>query len=238
MKQLSIFFLIYVLNNCKCGRICNTLVLTSRLTMKIPESYTYLLVNSVTAMNLTDCASTSALTWNCASFFYQEANNTCLMYKSKMSALTLKTESGWVGFEFQGRPMPEVTSACESTNGYTFNSDAHMCYRVQKTPTVTWQDAVNACKSEGGIMVKLNTTEKKRVLEGYLSPVHNKYFLGATDTIVDGVWRWESDDTVVTWLDKTGSDDCMRMKLDTDNSVVYDDDECDDMNGFFCEIFV
>ena len=70
---------------------------------------------------------------------------------------------------------------------------------------MTWFEAVNYCRSEGGKLVEINSEEENRIISekivtgGYQS--RNMFFwIGLTDESEEGTWRYASNGQVASFL--------------------------------------
>ncbi|XP_046585293.1 uncharacterized protein LOC124292276 [Haliotis rubra] len=118
--------------------------------------------------------------------------------------------------------------------GYIYNSSAHFFYKVHSTDKATWTRAREICQSEGGELAKLDTPEKRQLVQEIVqADGANEYFLGATDMAEDGVWRWVVDDTVFPEYTKSGYSKCLEMEPD----MQFDDTSCNfEEQKYVCDI--
>ncbi|XP_046585296.1 uncharacterized protein LOC124292279 [Haliotis rubra] len=233
-KMIFPLLLIHFVKSAISANLCYNIALTVSSTEHKPTSY--LSIKTVISDHLADCAATCGVTWTCASFFYHPQNRTCCLYSGRIAVLNLRGESGWTGYDFQGRPVPEAYASCTNNPGYEINQEAHLCYKVHTERQRGWE-AEQACQDEGGILIMLNTEARKTVVEGIVEADtgNDEYFLGAEET-ADGEWRWMADNSIIPWVTLTGDGgNCLELEP----GRVYDDTSCDDQEQkFVCEIFV
>ncbi|XP_048237826.1 macrophage mannose receptor 1-like [Haliotis rufescens] len=87
--------------------------------------------------------------------------------------------------------------ACRKHNGYTFMSRTSMCIRHSTGKPVTWFEARQICRAEGGDLVKLTSSWKGRVCHDFVhyKPVKKPYWIGLQMNAHGG--RWVGGDSMV-----------------------------------------
>ncbi|XP_067649565.1 uncharacterized protein [Haliotis asinina] len=232
--MIFLLLLIHFVKSVLSSNLCFNIALSASSTEHKPTPY--LSIKTVTSDHLADCAATCGVTWTCASFFYYTQDRTCCLYSGRIKVLNLRGESGWTGYDFQGRPVPGAYVPCTNNPGYEINQEAHLCYKVHTDRQKAWQ-AEQACQDEGGLLIMLNTGARKTLVEGIVEadPGNEEYFLGAKET-VDGQWRWTADNSIIPWFTLIGSGG---QCLELEPGRRYDDSGCDNQQQkFICEIFV
>jgi len=83
-----------------------------------------------------------------------------------------------------------------------FNINYHgIC---SKDSGCSWEDSNRVCEKEGGYLAKITSQTENDQIEALISridPAKNKYFfhLGLNDIAVEGEYRWESDDSQISF---------------------------------------
>ncbi|XP_021377596.1 C-type lectin lectoxin-Lio3-like [Mizuhopecten yessoensis] len=175
---------------------------------------------------------------SCNVVFYDEGTHNCsgtsdIEMMTFLGSLTVK--NGLKGY----RPF----SACDSA-GYALNRKTGQCLKIV-TENKNWEDARQHCMNDGGVLVKVDTTERiagaTHVSRIYLS-AFGSFHVGASDIASEGEWKW-LDGTYVTGIPGTFDNNdptftpappanCAR--LSTSLQEVYDD-RCGGLKYFICE---
>ncbi|XP_066537301.1 C-type lectin domain family 4 member F-like [Hoplias malabaricus] len=124
------------------------------------------------------------------------------------------------------------------------------CYYFS-TDKKTWTDSRDACVAEGGHLVIVSSTEEQEFLKKSAPiPDKNYYWVGLTDVVKEGDWRWLdgtplsatprmwSSDQPDNWKGESGEhlegEDCAAMALSSTSYLLLDK-FCDDQFYRVCE---
>ena len=109
------------------------------------------------------------------------------------------------------------------------------------TDTQTWNDARAACQSMAGDLVIINDAEENMLVKSKLaSPATISFWIGLTDSLAEGVWRWTDGSGIsfADWADGEPNDhegqDCGAFNYA--QSYKWDDQGCSANNKYVCEI--
>ncbi|XP_060079694.1 collectin-12-like [Ylistrum balloti] len=140
-----------------------------------------------------------------------------------------------------GAKAYRLASKCDSA-GYTLNRMTGQCLKVVLT-TKSYVDAKQYCEDEGGVLAKLESTERMigAINITLIYSDKNGYLVGATDIASEGVWTWQ-DGTPVEGIDVLFNNydakyepgrpaDCGSLY----KSVRIGDNRCFEKRQFICE---
>ncbi|OWF36633.1 perlucin-like protein [Mizuhopecten yessoensis] len=140
--------------------------------------------------------------------------------------------------------IAQVIRGCP--NGWeTFDGS---CYFVSDL-LEDWPTASTTCGLYHAYLAEIEDANEENFLKQIVSKFHDghlhdyDYWLGATDTFVEGDWRWMNSGQRLTythWLpdEPNGyhTQDCMIIRIFGANNYHWDDRECTEKLNFICEI--
>ena len=88
----------------------------------------------------------------------------------------------------------------ESANDNSFNGSIYKVLESQ----LSWQDAKKLCEDAGGHLATITSAQENEFIHNLINNGEKEqYFIGATDTIADGMWSWVSGENFVykNWSD-------------------------------------
>ncbi|XP_068778765.1 hepatic lectin isoform X2 [Struthio camelus] len=110
------------------------------------------------------------------------------------------------------------------------------CYYFS-VETMSWQDAKQICSDEGSHLVIVNTELEQKFLKDNINN-SSTYWLGVTDELEEGTWRWVNGDPASisywnTWRENKDVDqqDCGSIGPDG----IWTDDKCSRLHHWICE---
>ena len=116
------------------------------------------------------------------------------------------------------------------------------CYRVVKTPVLTWHQAQQACHDMGGYLAETSDELSVYFTTKHIFEHNSRMWLGATDLDQEGSWKWVTSGKSVessNWApgepsNDGGVGDCMEIGFATDGQ--WNDRPCDsDPAGYVCQ---
>ena len=129
------------------------------------------------------------------------------------------------------------SGSCPS--GWVVNDNS--CYLFSNGRPLDFYEAQVYCQSHGVHLVTVETSLENRFLKDYLSRLAYKgYWMGSTDEMVEGVWRWLGSDAIVSFKDwypgepnDARGEDCGYFESDFGNK--WNDDVCTRVHYPLCE---
>ncbi|XP_041635823.1 C-type lectin domain family 10 member A-like [Cheilinus undulatus] len=128
-----------------------------------------------------------------------------------------------------------LTRACPSG----WNKFGESCFFLSKTSR-SWQSSKNFCNSKGGDLAILNSRDKMMFVKGLLE-VHVHAWIGLTDSVSEGTWRWvdQTKTTTTFWGPSQpdnwkNTEDCGEIRR-TGNDVDWNDSNCNSERFCICE---
>ncbi|XP_067468345.1 hepatic lectin-like isoform X4 [Thunnus thynnus] len=166
--------------------------------------------------------------------------------KKKYQTLTAEYED--LRKNFTGDSCPKCDKDWEQHGG--------KCYYFSITNS-SWEESRRYCQSQGGDLVKIDSSDEQIFLTKELSDKMNndedKFWIGLTDSKEEGEWFWVDDSPLNTslsfwskdepdnWKGKKGEnregEDCVRMgeKGEAEDLNCWSDKSCDVPQRIICE---
>ena len=115
------------------------------------------------------------------------------------------------------------------------------CYYFGNGKLVHHTEAEHFCNQLGAHLVTIESSLENTFLRDYSSRlVKNQFWIGLTDQIIEGVWKWKSNGAVATftdWLpgqpDNRHDEDC--VDINSNNSWHWNDAPCTVHSYPLCE---
>ncbi|XP_071099928.1 uncharacterized protein [Haliotis cracherodii] len=130
--------------------------------------------------------------------------------------------------------------ACRKHAGYTFMPGTSMCIRHSTGNPVTWFEARQICRAEGGDLVKLTSSRKGSVCHDFVrhKPVKKPYWIGLQINAHGG--RWVGGGSMVYCrfiiVPTASSPVCVRVNKGPIHVWKIADCNSTDVKNFVCEI--
>ncbi|XP_063443383.1 perlucin-like protein [Mytilus trossulus] len=141
---------------------------------------------------------------------------------------------------------------CKCLNGFS-GKDCQVCaisandwtlydgkYYMFVKNAINWMDAQNDCLSRGGRLAEVNSQNVGAWLKRQASQRGGGWWLGATDLVQEGTWKWTSGNQIgySDWAygepNNTGQDqDC--LQLWDKESYLWDDLWCTSERNYICQ---
>ena len=131
-------------------------------------------------------------------------------------------------------------SSASCPSGWVANENS--CYLFSNGRAVDFYEAAVYCQLHGSHLVTVETNKENIFLKDYLGRLnHQDYWMGLTDEMVEGVWRWLSSGAVASFTDWQhgepnglhGGEDCAHFKSNRDNR--WNDEPCTYKHYPLCE---
>ncbi|XP_062592825.1 galactose-specific lectin nattectin-like [Saccostrea cucullata] len=118
---------------------------------------------------------------------------------------------------------------------------ANNCYLFVIRYPLDWINAMTFCKAYRAKLAEVKSASENNFLQHEARRLKGSFWLGATDVIMEGTWRWISTDTILSysaWLPKQpdnheSKEHCLHL-LNTYQSK-WNDVACDKKFNFICE---
>ena len=115
------------------------------------------------------------------------------------------------------------------------------CYYFGNGNAVHHTEAEHFCNQLGAHLVTIESSTENAFLRDYSSRlIKNIFWIGLTDVMIEGVWKWKSNDAVATFTDWTpgqpdnaNNDDCAAMHVG--NKWHWHDAQCVENFHPLCE---
>ena len=128
---------------------------------------------------------------------------------------------------------------CEEVEGWE-SFDSH-CYMFASN-TLSWDEALAACKSENSYMVELNYASEIQFVAGHKSFHGETFWVGANDKDIEGIFLWQKSSKNVNadfWRhgepNDAGNEDCVQMYSGAPAFGKTNDVPCKTKAKFVCE---
>ncbi len=111
------------------------------------------------------------------------------------------------------------------------------CYRVQKSPALSWADAEDACEDDGAgahLVVPIDLAEVRLIQDDVLGAAVADAWIGISDRAFAGTHRAVTGGIAFT-LWAPGQPDAADPCVDIGASADMKDSACTDVNDFICE---
>uniref|UniRef100_A0A673Y8Y1 CD209 antigen-like protein E n=1 Tax=Salmo trutta TaxID=8032 RepID=A0A673Y8Y1_SALTR len=102
----------------------------------------------------------------------------------------------------------------------------------------TWKESRQDCLDRGADLVIINSKEEQT----FLFNLHLRAWIGLTDSVTEGTWKWVDDTSLTTkyWRggqpDDNGQEDCAEIYYGQDDPVqTWNDDNCLKYHDWICE---
>eukprot|EP00063_Salmo_salar_P090429 XP_014065264.1 PREDICTED: C-type lectin domain family 4 member E-like [Salmo salar] len=110
------------------------------------------------------------------------------------------------------------------------------------TEKKTWKESRKHCQERGADLVMINSREEQT----FLFNLHMRAWIGLTDSVTDGTWKWVDDTSLTTGYWGTGQpdngrlfswqEDCVEIYTRQDDLVkTWNDDICGTNHNWICE---
>ncbi|XP_029605226.1 uncharacterized protein LOC115191578 [Salmo trutta] len=106
------------------------------------------------------------------------------------------------------------------------------------TEKKTWEKSRQDCLERGADLVIINSREEQT----FLFNLNLKAWIGLTDSVTEGTWKWVDGTTLTTGYwgagqpDDSGQEDCVEIYYGQDDPVkTWNDDKCGTNNNWICE---
>uniref|UniRef100_A0A673Y951 CD209 antigen-like protein E n=1 Tax=Salmo trutta TaxID=8032 RepID=A0A673Y951_SALTR len=106
------------------------------------------------------------------------------------------------------------------------------------TEKKTWEESRQDCLERGADLVIINSKEEQT----FLFNLHLRAWIGLTDSVTEGTWKWVDDTSLTTkyWRggqpDDNGQEDCAEIYYGQDDPVqTWNDDNCLKYHDWICE---
>ena len=140
-----------------------------------------------------------------------------------------------------------LNSACQQ--GWICNGTS--CYKLVKSPTLSWGKAKEECEKCQAGLVKVDSREENDFIKTELLPTHidGGYWIGLSDSDNEGDWMWTDgtqldSDGYKNWGDdqpknnENNNEDCVVIRIrksDPDHYGKWRDVKCSLDKKFICE---
>ncbi|XP_059169371.1 C-type lectin lectoxin-Lio3-like, partial [Physella acuta] len=91
-----------------------------------------------------------------------------------------------------------ISYAQDCGPGWVLRADTNFCYRFETSTFKNWTNARDACESFGGNLVTISSADEQAYLTGQLSNLTTEIWIGLSDDLREGAWRW-ADRSCVTY---------------------------------------
>ncbi|XP_064859752.1 CD209 antigen-like protein E isoform X1 [Oncorhynchus nerka] len=106
------------------------------------------------------------------------------------------------------------------------------------TEKKTWEESRQDCKRRGADLVIINSREEQT----FVFNLHLRAWIGLTDSVTEGTWKWVDGTSLTTgyWSagqpDDRGQEDCAEIYFRQDDPVkTWNDDKCGTNHNWICE---
>ncbi|XP_064817900.1 CD209 antigen-like protein E [Oncorhynchus masou masou] len=106
------------------------------------------------------------------------------------------------------------------------------------TEKKTWEESRQDCKRRGADLVIINSREEQTFVFNF----HLRAWIGLTDSVTEGTWKWVDGTTLTTgyWSagqpDDNGQEDCVEIYYGQDDPVkTWNDENCHKYHDWICE---
>uniref|UniRef100_A0AAZ3NSM1 C-type lectin domain-containing protein n=1 Tax=Oncorhynchus tshawytscha TaxID=74940 RepID=A0AAZ3NSM1_ONCTS len=106
------------------------------------------------------------------------------------------------------------------------------------TEKKTWEESRQDCKRRGADLVIINSREEQT----FVFNLHLRAWIGLTDSVTEGTWKWVDGTTLTTgyWSagqpDDREQEDCAEIYFSKDDPVTtWNDDKCGTNHNWICE---
>ncbi|XP_064859751.1 CD209 antigen-like protein A isoform X4 [Oncorhynchus nerka] len=106
------------------------------------------------------------------------------------------------------------------------------------TEKKTWEESRQDCKRRGADLVIINSREEQT----FVFNLHLRAWIGLTDSVTEGTWKWVDGTSLTTgyWSagqpDDNGQEDCAEIYFRQDDPVkTWNDDNCGTNHNWICE---
>ncbi|XP_071264034.1 CD209 antigen-like protein E [Salvelinus alpinus] len=107
------------------------------------------------------------------------------------------------------------------------------------TEKKTWEKSRQDCQGRGADLVIINSREEQT----FVFNLHLRAWIGLTDSVTEGTWKWVDDTSLTTGYwgseqpdDYEGQEDCVEIYYGQDNPVkTWNDDKCGTNHNWICE---
>uniref|UniRef100_A0A8C7SG77 C-type lectin domain-containing protein n=1 Tax=Oncorhynchus mykiss TaxID=8022 RepID=A0A8C7SG77_ONCMY len=106
------------------------------------------------------------------------------------------------------------------------------------TETKTWEKSRQDCQGRGADLVIINSREEQT----FLFNLHLRAWIGLTDSVTEGIWKWVDGTPLTTGYwgkgqpDNYGQEDCAEIYFRKDDPVTtWNDGKCGANNSWICE---
>nr|XP_046183367.1 CD209 antigen-like protein A isoform X2 [Oncorhynchus gorbuscha] len=106
------------------------------------------------------------------------------------------------------------------------------------TEKKTWEESRQDCKRRGADLVIINSREEQT----FLFNLHLRAWIGLTDSVTEGTWKWVDGTSLTTgyWSagqpDDNGQEDCAEIYFRQDDPVkTWNDDNCGTNHNWICD---
>ncbi|XP_071001381.1 CD209 antigen-like protein E [Oncorhynchus clarkii lewisi] len=106
------------------------------------------------------------------------------------------------------------------------------------TEKKTWEESRQDCKRRGADLVIINSREEQT----FVFNLHMRAWIGLTDSVTEGTWKWVDGTSLTTgyWSagqpDNYGQEDCAEIYFRQDDPVkTWNDDKCGTNHNWICE---
>uniref|UniRef100_A0A8C7SJW6 C-type lectin domain-containing protein n=1 Tax=Oncorhynchus mykiss TaxID=8022 RepID=A0A8C7SJW6_ONCMY len=106
------------------------------------------------------------------------------------------------------------------------------------TETKTWEKSRQDCQGRGADLVIINSREEQT----FLFNLHLRAWIGLTDSVTEGIWKWVDGTPLTTGYwgkgqpDDYGQEDCVEIYYGQDDPVkTWNDENCHKYHDWICE---
>uniref|UniRef100_A0A8C7GWR4 C-type lectin domain family 4 member E-like n=1 Tax=Oncorhynchus kisutch TaxID=8019 RepID=A0A8C7GWR4_ONCKI len=106
------------------------------------------------------------------------------------------------------------------------------------TEKKTWEESRQDCLERGADLVIINSREEQT----FVFNLHLRAWIGLTDSVTEGTWKWVDGTSLTTgyWSagqpDDRGQEDCAEIYFSKDDPVTtWNDDKCGTNHNWICE---
>ncbi|CAC5422424.1 unnamed protein product [Mytilus coruscus] len=184
---------------------------------------------NIKSPSVVHCAATCNMHKMCSYYSYNVVDKLCLIYSNREEDTTLISDSKWRIYEPVNTDCPAHWDLFEG-NCYFFSQD-------QKS----WHDSKVYCEEQQSMLVEVISDTENNFLKGKTEEHIPSYWIGATDIETEGVWIWDTSQTVVTFTDwfpgqpdnNVDSQNCLHLVKEY--GYKWDDYPCERLHAFVCE---
>eukprot|EP00063_Salmo_salar_P090468 XP_014065303.1 PREDICTED: C-type lectin domain family 4 member E-like [Salmo salar] len=139
------------------------------------------------------------------------------------------------GVEGRGMAVPTMTTVLKCPKGWRMLGSS--CYFLS-TERKTWEESRQYCLNRGADLVIINSRQ-----EQFLFNRNNGFWIGLTDTVTEGTWKWVDGNPLTTprsWgigqPNGGGMENCVLLIHSSSDQGTWHDYPCSSNRPWICEI--